>query len=66
MSILIDVLIGLSLLAVLASFFLGMLPFARNASGDRSNVWMVWRVRTQIIAVGILMLSVWWKASHGS
>lgn len=63
--ILIDILIALSLFAVVASFFLGMLAFSRNGSGAASNGWMAWRVRTQVIAIGVLMLSVWWKASHG-
>lgn len=65
MDIIIDILIGLSLLAVVASFFLGMVAFSRNGSGEQSSVWMVWRVRTQVISIGILMLSVWFKASHG-
>lgn len=65
MDILIDILIALSLLAVVASFFLGMVAFSRNGTGDSSNRWMAWRVRTQVISIGVLMLSVWWKAAHG-
>jgi hypothetical protein len=65
MDILIDILIGLSLFAVVASFFVGMLAFTQNNAGDRSTVWMAWRVRTQVISIGILMFSVWWKSTHG-
>lgn len=65
MDVIIDILIGLSLLAVLASFFLGMVAFSRNGADAASNRWMAWRVRTQVISVGVLMISVWWKASHG-
>jgi hypothetical protein len=66
MDIFLDILIGLSMLAVVGSLFMGMLAFSKNASGDRSSAWMAWRVRTQVIAIGVLMLSVWWKASHGA
>ena len=65
MDILIDLLIALSLFAVVASFFLGMLAFSRNGAGETSNRWMAWRVRTQVISIGVLMLSVWFKTSHG-
>lgn len=65
MDLFIDVLIGLSMLAVVGSFFLGMLSFSRNGAGERSNTWMAWRVRTQVVSIGILMFSLWWKASHG-
>ncbi len=66
MDILLDILIGLSLLAVVGSFFLGMIAFSRNGAeaASKSNSLMAWRVRTQVIAIGVLMLSVWWKATH--
>lgn len=66
MDILLDILIGLSLLAVIGSFFLGMIAFSRNGAqaAAKSNTLMAWRVRTQFIAVGVLMLSVLWKATH--
>lgn len=63
----IDILIGLSLIAVVGSFFLGMLSFSRNgqAAANEGNGWMAWRVRTQAISVAVLMFAAWWKASHG-
>jgi hypothetical protein len=64
MDILLDVLIGLSMLAVVGSLFMGMIAFSKNDPGDRSNGWMVWRVRMQVIAVAVLMLSVWLRSSH--
>ncbi len=67
MDIFIDILIALSLIAVVGSFFLGMIAFSRNgsAAADQSNRWMSWRVRTQVISIGVLMISAWWKAAHG-
>ncbi len=67
MDIFIDILIGLSLIAVVGSFFLGMVAFARNgeAAAAQSNVWMAWRVRTQVISIGVLLFAGWWKAAHG-
>lgn len=66
MNIFFDVLIGLSMLAVVGSFFLGMIAFARNGNGAqaKSNRMMVWRVRTQVIAIGVLMVSMWYKSQH--
>lgn len=67
MSVIIDILIAVSLIAVVASFFLGMVAFSRPAAqaGEQSNGWMVWRVRTQVVAIIVLALSAWWKAAHG-
>lgn len=67
MDIVIDILIGLSLLAVVGSFFFGMLAFSRpgEEAGAKSTGWMAWRVRTQVIAIAVLMIGAWWKATHG-
>ncbi len=67
MDIIIDILIGLSVVAVVGSFILGMVAFARNGdvAAARANGWMAWRVRTQMISVGVLLLASWWKAAHG-
>jgi len=66
MDIFLDILIGLSLIAVLASFFMGMIFFAQNGevAAERSNTFMAWRVRTQVVSIGVLLLSLWYKAAH--
>ena len=67
MDIIIDILIGLSVVAVVVSFVLGMVAFAKNgeAAAARANGWMAWRVRTQMISIGVLLLASWWKAAQG-
>jgi hypothetical protein len=63
MDIVVNVLIIVSLLAVVATFLLGMAAFSKQTPGAQqaSNRWMVWRVRTQIAAIIILMVSLWLK-----
>jgi uncharacterized membrane protein len=65
MDIVLNVLIGASLLAVLVSFILGLAAMARGpAAGARSNRLMQARVWTQAIAIGILVISLMLKARH--
>jgi hypothetical protein len=66
MVILLDILIGLSLLTVVVTFFLGMIAFARNGAeaAASSNRLMAWRVKTQVIAVGVLLLCAWARSQH--
>ncbi len=66
MNIVFDILIGLSMLAVVGSFFAGMIAFARNdqEAKAKSNRMMSWRVRTQVIAIAVLMISMWYKANN--
>ena len=66
MDIFLDILIGLSLITVVGSFFVGMIAFARNGSEAAaiSNRFMAWRVRTQVVAVAVLLLSAWAKGQH--
>jgi hypothetical protein len=63
MDIIVNILIVVSLLAVVITFLLGMVSFSKQTQADQkqSNVWMAWRVRTQIAAIAILMLSLWLK-----
>jgi hypothetical protein len=67
MDIVIDILIGLSLVAVVGSFFLGMVAFSHGGAkaAEQSSGWMAWRVRTQAISIAVLLFAAWWKASHG-
>ena len=66
MNIVFDILIGLSMLAVVASFFAGMIAFARNGNEaqSKSNKMMSWRVRTQFIAIAVLLIGMWYKSNH--
>ena len=66
MDIVLDILIGLSLLTVVVSFFVGMVAFARNGAeaAATSNRFMAWRVKTQVIAVGVLLVSAWARGQH--
>ena len=66
MNIVFDILIALSLLAVVGSFLVGMLAFARNGSeaAAKSNRMMSWRVRTQLVAIAVLMIGMWYKSQH--
>lgn len=64
MDIIVNIAIGLSLLVVLATFIMGMFAFAQNGKegSAKLNKAMEWRVRTQIVAIGILILSMAIKA----
>ncbi len=66
MNLVFDILIGLSILAVVGSFFAGMIAFARNGreAQAKSNRMMSWRVRTQVIAIAVLMIGMWYKSQH--
>ncbi len=65
MDLLLDLLIGLSLMAVLASFILGLAAMARGPAGTgRSNRLMQARVWTQAAAVAILVVSLLLKSQR--
>jgi len=67
MDILINIAIGVSLLVVLATFILGMFAFGQNGkeAGARLNRLMAWRVRTQLVAIGVLALGMLIKSHAG-
>ena len=66
MGIFIDILIALSLLAVLGSLFMGLITLARGGdyAAANSNRFMQWRVKTQAVAIVLLLLGFWYKATH--
>ena len=66
MGIFINILIGLSLLAVLGSLFMGLVALARGGEygAANSNRFMQWRVKTQAVAIVLLLLGFWYKATH--
>ena len=66
MDIILDLLIALSLITVVGSFVIGMIAFARNGSqaAETSNRFMAWRVKTQVIAVAVLLISAWARGQH--
>ena len=66
MGIFIDSLIALSLLAVLGSLFMGLITLARGGdyAAANSNRFMQWRVKTQAVAIELLLMGFWIKATH--
>ena len=66
MGIFIDVLILVSMLAVLGSLMMGMVAMARGGdyAAANSNKFMRWRVITQAVAVVMLIIGFIYKASH--
>lgn len=60
-----NILIALSLIVVVITFVLGMIAFSKNgeAAAKFSNRAMAWRVKTQFVAIGILVLSLWAKST---
>lgn len=68
MAVVIYILIALSLLTVLATLGLGLYGFTRG--GALNSKWgnrlMGWRVKTQAVAVAVLMFGAWWVGAHRS
>ena len=68
MTILVYILIALSMLAVLVSLGMGLFGFTRG--GELTSRWgnrlMGWRVKTQAIAIAVLMFGAWWVSLHRS
>lgn len=66
MDVIVDLLIGLSLFGVVVSLGLGLYTMARGGqyNHDNANRFMRWRVWTQAAAVGVLVLSLLYKAGH--
>ena len=60
-----NILIALSLVAVLVTFLMGMVAFSRNgeAAGKALNRAMAWRVKTQLVAILVLCVSLWAKSA---
>ena len=66
MEIFINIAITLALLTVLASLGLGIFSLARGGEFNAKwgNRFMRWRVTSQAVAIGVLLLGFWWKAAH--
>ncbi len=66
MGLIIDILIAASLLAVLASLFMGLVSLTRGGdyAAANSNRFMQWRVKTQAVAVILLLIGFLYKATH--
>jgi hypothetical protein len=67
MGLFIDILIALAMLAVLGSLFMGLVAMARGGdyAAANSNRFMQWRVKTQAVAIVLLIIGFWYKATHG-
>ena len=66
MEIFINIMITLALLTVLVSLGLGVFSLARGGAFNEKwgNRFMRWRVTSQAVAIGVLLLGFWWKATH--
>ena len=66
MDLIINILICISLAAVLASLGMGLFSVAKGGEYSRanSNKFMRWRVGTQAVAVVMLTIGFIYKASH--
>ncbi len=66
MDIFIDILIALSMAAVLASLGMGVYAMLRGGEYGRanSNKWMRRRVLTQFVAIVLITIGFLYKASH--
>ena len=58
--------VAASLLAVLASLFMGLVSLTRGGAyaAANSNRFMQWRVKTQAVAVILLLIGFLYKATH--
>ena len=66
MTFIIYMLIAASMVAVLGSLGLGLFGFTRGGEinsrlGARM---MAWRVKTQAVAIAVLMFGCWWISAH--
>ena len=66
MDIVINILIALSLLGVVVTLGWGLVAMVRGAEYGRewSNRMMGWRVKMQAVAIVMLCLGFWYKATH--
>jgi hypothetical protein len=66
MGIFFDIVIALSMLAVLASLFMGFYSMMRGGEYGRmnSNKFMRYRVVTQAVAVVLISIGCWYKLTH--
>ncbi len=66
MTVIIYMLIAASMAAVLGSLILGLFGFTRG--GDMNsrlgNRMMGWRVKTQAVAIAVLLFGCWWISAH--
>lgn len=66
MDTVINILIALAMLGVLVPLGMGLYAMARGGEYNRANGnrFMRWRVTIQAVAVGLLLIGFWYKASH--
>lgn len=66
MDLLFNILIPLSLIAVVIPLVMGGVAMVRGGEYNRlnGNRFMRWRVQMQAVAILILFLGFWYKASH--
>lgn len=66
MTVIIYMLIAASMIAVVGSLGIGLIGFSRGGvlNSRLGNRMMAWRVKTQAIAVVVLMFGCWWISAH--
>lgn len=66
MTFIVYALIVLSMLVVLVTLGVGLAGFTRG--GDFNSRWgnklMAWRVKTQAVAIAVLLIGCWWVGAH--
>ena len=66
MDVVINILIAMSLVAVLIPLGMGLYAMARGGEYDRerSTRLMGWRVKLQAVAILMLVIGFWYKGTH--
>ena len=59
-----DYLVPISIAAVFIVLLLGMANMMRGGPGNRSQMFMRWRVVLQFVAIVIIMAAIWFAGHH--
>ena len=59
-----DYLVPISIAAVFIVLLLGMGNMMRGGPGNRSQMFMRWRVVLQFVAIVIIMAAIWFAGHH--
>jgi hypothetical protein len=59
-----DYLVPISIAAVFIVLLMGMWNMMRGGPGNRSQMFMRWRVVLQFVAIVIIMAAIWFASRH--
>jgi hypothetical protein len=59
-----DYLVPISIAAVFIVLLMGMWNMMRGGPGNRSQMFMRWRVVLQFVAIVIIMAAIWFASHH--